>query len=128
MKRVEFDKNFETKVNLGDGLEKVRLVIFDDLEAAYKPLPLEYEKKIIEFLSKVEQWLPRVEERIDSDFSAEVEKQLMQIFILSEPAEEDLIFGLGFWVEEDIEHGRGAKISMNDLSILEYGLADIAFC
>lgn len=128
MSRIEFDKNLETKVNLGDGLEKVRLVISDDLDAAYQPLPLEYEKRIIEFLSKVDQWLPMVEERINSEFSAEVGSQLMQVFILSEPAEDDLIFGLGFRVEEDIEHGRGAKVSMNDLSIIAYGLADIAFC
>ena len=127
MSRIEFDEDFETYVNLGDGLEEVCLVMSDDLDAAYQPLPLEYEKRIIDFLSKVDQWLPMVEERIDSEFSAEVESELMQVFILSEPVEDDLIFGLDFRVEEDIEHGRGAKVSMNDLSIIEYGLADIAF-
>lgn len=35
-------KNFETSINLGDEQEKVTLVISDDLEAAYEPLPEDY--------------------------------------------------------------------------------------
>ncbi|MBG9987798.1 hypothetical protein HZY88_02245 [Aerococcaceae bacterium DSM 111176] len=120
-------KNFETSINLGDEQEKVTLVISDDLEAAYEPLPEDYEKKIVHFLDNIDQWLPQVVARIDSEFDKQVEKKLTNIFILSEPDEDDLIFGVSFWIAEDTEHGRGAKISMNNNQLIEYGHAEDAF-
>ena len=37
------------------------------------------------------------------------------------------IVGLMFRVEQDVEHGRGMKISINSMEIIDYGLADVAF-
>lgn len=79
------------------------------------------------FLDNIDQWLPQVVARIDSEFDKQVEKKLTNIFILSEPDEDDLIFGVSFWIAEDTEHGRGAKISMNNNQLIEYGHAEDAF-
>lgn len=63
----------------------------------------------------------RIKEELPS-----AEGQLLRINILSELDEEDLVFGLQFWVSEDIEHGRGMKIRRSDFTIIDYGNADVA--
>lgn len=52
----------------------------------------------------------------------------MAIYLLSEQTDADFIFGLLFGVKADSEHGRGMKLRLDPLEILDYGLADVAFC
>lgn len=54
--------------------------------------------------------------------------QLMAIYLLSEQTSSDLIFGLLFRVDAEVEHGRGMKISLEEMTIIDYGDADRAFC
>ena len=49
-------------------------------------------------------------------------------YILTEPNENPLTFGLQFRVLSDVEHGRGMKIEADTMNIIDYGLADVAFC
>ena len=49
----------------------------------------------------------------------------MNIYILSEEDNKNTIFGLLYRIEEDVEHGRGIKIT-DDMKIIEYGIGDIA--
>ena len=54
--------------------------------------------------------------------------QLMAIYLLSEQISSDFIFGLLFKVDTEVEHGRGMKISLEGMTIIDYGDADRAFC
>lgn len=54
--------------------------------------------------------------------------QLMAIYLLSEQTSSDLIFGLLFRVDAEVEHGRGMKISLEEMIIIDYGDTDRAFC
>ena len=54
--------------------------------------------------------------------------QLMVIYLLSEQTSSDFIFGLLFRVDAEVEHGRGMKISLEEMAIIDYGDADRAFC
>ncbi len=64
-------------------------------------------------------------ERINKEFSKDIASQLMNIYILSEEDNKNTIYGLLYRIEEDVEHGRGIKIT-DDMKIIEYGIGDIA--
>lgn len=109
--------------------KKVSLCFSDELEfiSNLPRLPLDYEKRIIEFLEKHDIWYKYVVDRMEKEFNSKAIYELTNIYILSEPQAKNLVFGLGFWVSEDIEHGRGIKIEVLDdgFKILEYGLFEI---
>ena len=65
--------------------------------------------------------------KIQEEFLGLAHARLLSIFILSEQRDVDLIFGLEFGLREDSEHGRGFKLSLNSLEILEYGLGEVAY-
>ena len=54
--------------------------------------------------------------------------QLMAIYLLSEQTSSDFIFGLLYRVDAGVEYGRGMKISLEEMTIIDYGDADRAFC
>ena len=72
-------------------------------------------------------WYPTALEKIQEEFLGLAHARLLSIFILSEQRDVDLIFGLEFGLREDSEHGRGFKLSLNSLEILEYGLGEVAY-
>ena len=51
----------------------------------------------------------------------------MEIFILSEQNSNEMIYGVLFNVDGDREHGRGMKIRGEDLSVIEFGLSEVAY-
>lgn len=129
MKELIFNEenDFSTLIRLENSEKKIYLTISDDLDSAYEPIKPETQQRIWRFIDQSPVWLPMAEEKIRSEFMTNVEIKFLSIYILSELWEEDLVYGLQFWVSEDIEHGRGLKLRENDFSIIDYGLAEVAF-
>ena len=86
----------------------------------------DYKEKIIHMLRLSAYWYELAEKRIFSELS--MMGQLMAIYPLSEQTSSDFIFGLLFRVDAEVEHGRGMKISIEGMPIIDYGDADRAFC
>jgi len=133
---IEFDENSEMVVFSEYLNKKIRLCISDDLEASVEELTDEYKEKIAYFVNSISQWYSAVCNSIIS-WSKDTYKidahlqdiELMCIFVLFEQNADEL-FGLGFRVEFDVEHGCGIKIKVNDgkYDIIEVGTGDVAFC
>ncbi len=133
---IKFDDNFEMGVFSEYLNKEIRLCILDDLEASVEELTDEYKEKIAYFVNSISQWYSAVCNSIIS-WSKDTYKidahlqdiELMCIFVLFEQNADEL-FGLGFRVEFDIEHGCGIKIKVNDgkYDIIEVGTGDVAFC
>jgi len=133
---IKFDDNFEMEVFSEYLNKEIRLCILDDLEASVEELTDEYKEKIAYFVNSISQWYSAVCNSIIS-WSKDTYKidahlqdiELMCIFVLFEQNADEL-FGLGFRVEFDIEHGCGIKIKVNDgkYDIIEVGTGDVAFC
>ncbi|MBN6065166.1 hypothetical protein HYE66_01635 [Aggregatibacter actinomycetemcomitans] len=123
---IKFDSSLEMKVFISEQKDSVRLVISDDLALSEEEMSNEYKKKIIKMLESSAIWYRLAEERIFSEIS--MQGQLMAIYLLSEQNSADFVFGLLFRVEADIEHGRGMKVLFDDMKIIEYGDAEVAFC
>ncbi|ASY39865.1 hypothetical protein [Taylorella equigenitalis] len=116
---------FEMSIDIPQEENEIFLSISDDLESAYQEISKENQLRIWNFIERSDNWLALAKARIKVELpSAEV--QLLRINILSELDEEDLVFGIQFWVSEDREHGRGMKIRHSDLFIIDYGIADVA--
>lgn len=133
---IEFDENSEMVVFSEYLNKKIRLCISDDLEASVEKLTDEYKGKIACFVNNIPQWYGVVCNSIISwakdTYKIEAHLQdieLMCIFALFEQNADEL-FGLGFRVEFDVEHGCGVKIRANDgkYNIIEIGTGDVAFC
>lgn len=133
---IKFDDNFEMGVFSEYPNKEIRLCILDDLEASVEELTDEYKEKIAYFVNSISQWYSAVCNSIIS-WSKDTYKidahlqdiELMCIFVLFEQNADEL-FGLGFRVEFDVEHGCGIKIKVNDgkYDIIEVGTGDVAFC
>ena len=133
---IKFDDNFEMGVFSEYLNKEIRLCILDDLKASVEELTDEYKEKIVYFVNSISQWYSAVCNSIIS-WSKDTYKidahlqdiELMCIFVLFEQNADEL-FGLGFRVEFDVEHGCGIKIKVNDgkYDIIEVGTGDVAFC
>ena len=88
----------------------------------------EYKQKINLMLSQLDQILLEANQRLNKEFSETNNFRLLQIILLSEYSDPEFIVGLMFRVEQDVEHGRGMKISLEEMTIIDYGDADRAFC
>lgn len=123
---IKFNDDLEMKLFIPEQKDSIRLVISDDLALSEEVITNKYKEKIINMVRTSAYWYDLAEKRIFSEIS--MMGQLMAIYLLSEQSSSDFIFGLLFRVEADVEHGRGMKISLEDMKIIEYGEADIAFC
>ncbi|MBS9774667.1 MAG: hypothetical protein KGV59_05865 [Tenacibaculum sp.] len=130
---IVFDENYEmyfdTK-NFGE----ICLTIADFLYACEEELKTEYKTKILDFITKIDEWHKIATDKIISYAKSEYEKdvcykdiELINVFILFEQEEEGL-FGLEFNVNFDQEHGCGLKIKAKEFEIIEIGEGDVAFC
>ena len=86
----------------------------------------DYKEIIVHMLGSSAHWYELAEKRIFSELS--MMGQLMAIYLLSEQTSSDFSFGLLFRVDAEVEHGRGIKISLEEMAIIDYGDADRAFC
>ena len=106
--------------------DSIRLVLSDELALADEIMANDYKEKIVHMLGASAYWYELAEKRIFSELS--MMGQLMAIYLLSEQTSSDFIFGLLFRVDAEVEHGRGMKISLEEMTIIDYGDADRAFC
>ena len=106
--------------------DSIRLVLSDELALADEIMANDYKEKIVHMLGSSAYWHELAEKRIFSELS--MMGQLMAIYLLSEQTSSDCIFGLLFRVDAEVEHGRGMKISLEEMTIIDYGDADRAFC
>lgn len=122
-----FDQEMEMLLQIPEQEEELYLSVSDDLliyeEESMGPA---YKERILTMLSLSNQWYPLAQERLEADLAER--GRLMAIYLLSEQTDADFIFGLLFGVKADSEHGRGMKLRLDPLEILDYGLADVAFC
>ena len=78
--------DFETLVEIpGEG--QVRLILSDDLDAAYVPLSPEMTARIAEALEEAPEWLAVARERIREEFPDGEVPELTSVCVLSEPPE-----------------------------------------
>ncbi len=117
-----------------DEFGEICLTISDDLYACDEKLSIQYKTKISNFINEINTWHEIAINKIISyakDFyKLNINKndiELLNIYVLFEQNEEEL-FGVGFRVGFDEEHGCGLKIKGKRFEILEIGTADIAFC
>ncbi|QIM68350.1 hypothetical protein [Basfia succiniciproducens] len=122
---IMFSDNLEMYISIPEESHSINLVIADYLELAEQDLSVEYKQKIIKMIGQSGEWYSLGQNRIFDDLSEKGE--LMSIFLLSEQTEDEFVIGLLFRVEIDVEHGRGMKISLNSMSILKYGIGEVAF-
>lgn len=128
MNDFEFDDYLEAQVKVPGAVSEVILALPEDLDLAEISLSQDYLNSIQDFINSADLWLPKAEGAIKAELSAEISLRLVRIYVLSDQDETEMIFGLSFWVSADIEHGRGMKMAMQDFNIVEYGLAELAFC
>ena len=127
---LEFDEDYCVGVYISEQENEILLYLSDSL-AVIEELPNkpeDYKKSILNLLSKSYEWYSKAIERITNELINEKSIKLVCIYILTEPNEKPLTFGLQFRVSSDIEHGRGMKIETDNMDIIDYGLADVAFC
>lgn len=124
---VKFNSKLKMSVKVDQQPESVLLELSDSLAAAEQELELPYKQRIADFVNASGTWYRLAVEKIRKEDSQPGKMRLTQIFVLSEPSAEFMVFGLQFRVEIDIEHGRGMKLNGDTLQILEYGSADVAF-
>ena len=127
---LEFDKDYCTEVYITEEEDEILLYLSDSLAVIDElpDIPENYKQSIISLVSNSDKWYNRAIKKIKNELADEKKIKLMCIYILTEPNENPLIFGLDFRVSSDIEHGRGMKVETDTLKIIDYGLADVAFC
>lgn len=127
---LEFDEDYCVEVSISEEKDEVLLYLSDGLSVIDELpcFPKNYESSIIAFISNSDKWYSKAIKKISNELINETNIKLMCIYILSEPDEQPLIFGAQFRVSSDLEHGRGMKIRSDTMEIIEYGLADVAFC
>ena len=101
-----------------------RLEVIDELP----DIPKSYEKSIMTLISNSEKWYRQAIEKIEEELIDTTKIKLMCIYIGTEKKEEEGRGGGQFRVSSDVEHGRGMKVEDGTMNIIDYGLADIAFC
>ena len=126
LESIIFDDDLEMSVFIPEQQDSIRLVLSDELALADEVMSNDYKEKIVHMLGASAYWYELAEKRIFSELS--MMGQLMVIYLLSEQTSSDFIFGLLFRVDAEVEHGRGMKISLEEMAIIDYGDADRAFC
>lgn len=126
LESIIFDDDLEMSVFIPEQQDSIRLVLSDELALADEVMSNDYKEKIVHMLRASAYWYELAEKRIFSELS--MMGQLMVIYLLSEQTSSDFIFGLLFRVDAEVEHGRGMKISLEEMAIIDYGDADRAFC
>lgn len=127
IKEFHFDDDLEMVIHIPQQKDEVILAISDELDISTDNLTEEYKQKMNQMFSRLNQILLIANQRLNKEFSETNNFRLLQIILLSEYSEPEFIVGLMFRVEQDVEHGRGMKISINSMEIIDYGLADVAF-
>lgn len=127
---LEFDKDYCTEVYITEEEDEILLYLSDSLAVIDElpDIPENYKQSIISLVSNSDKWYNRAIKKIKNELADEKKIKLMCIHILTEPNENPLTFGLEFRVSSDIEHGRGMKVETDTMKIIDYGLADVAFC
>lgn len=127
---LEFDKDYCTEVYITEEEDEILLYLSDSLAVIDElpDIPENYKQSIISLVSNSDKWYNRAIKKIKNELADEKKIKLMCIYILTEPNENPLTFGLEFRVSSDIEHGRGMKVETDTMKIIDYGLADVAFC
>ena len=123
---IKFDDDLEMSVFIPEQHDSIRLFLSDELALADEVMANDYKEKIVHMLGSSAYWYELAEKRIFSELY--MMGQLMAIYLLSEQTSSDFIFGLLFRVDAEAEHGRGMKISLEEITIIDYGDADRAFC
>ena len=126
LEAIKFDDDLEMSVFIPEQQDSIRLVLSDELALADEVMANDYKEKIVHMLGLSAYWYELAEKRIFSELS--MTGQLMAIYLLSEQTSSDFIFGLLYRVDAEVEHGRGMKISIEEMTIIDYGDADRAFC
>lgn len=126
LEAIKFDDDLEMSVFIPEQQDSIRLVLSDELALADEVMANDYKEKIVHMLGLSAYWYELAEKRIFSELS--MMGQLMAIYLLSEQTSSDFIFGLLYRVDAGVEHGRGMKISLEEMTIIDYGDADRAFC
>ena len=126
LESIIFDDDLEMSVFIPEQQDSIRLVLSDELALADEVMSNDYKEKIVHMLRASAYWYELAEKRIFSELY--MMGQLMAIYLLSEQTSSDFIFGLLFRVDAEAEHGRGMKISLEEMTIIDYGDADRAFC
>ena len=126
LEAIIFDDDLEMSVSIPEQEDSIRLILSDELALADEVMANDYKEKIVHMLGSSAYWYELAEKRIFSELS--MMGQLMAIYLLSEQTSSDFIFGLLFRVDAEVEHGRGMKISLEGMTIFDYGDADRAFC
>ena len=124
---ILFKPNMTLLTNIAQQRDEFTLVLSDALEASEENLDASFRERIANFLNASGTWYPHCIDRIRQENNDVQEVKLMRAYIISEQVDYPIVFGLSFRVAFDIEHGRGLKISEDDLSVIEYGVADVAF-
>lgn len=127
---LEFDEDYCVEVSVSGEKNKILLYLSDSLSVIddLPDLPESYKDSIIFLISNSNEWYSKAIKKISNELVDEKNIKLMCIYILTEPDEQPLIFGAQFRVPSDEEHGRGMKFRSDSMEIIEYGLADVAFC
>lgn len=124
---VKFSSKRKMPVHLGQQAESILLELSDSLEAAEQELEPSYKQRIADFVNASDTWYPSAIDRLKAEENPPGKIRLLQIFVLSEPTAQSMVFGLEFRVAFDVDHGRGMKVDAGTLKILEYGHGEIAF-
>jgi len=127
---LHFDEDYCAGVYISEQENEILLYLSDDLDVIDKlpNISENYKYAITSLVSNSDKWYDYAIERIRSELAYEELITLVCIYILTEDSESPLIFGLQFRVSSDVEHGRGMKLRADTMEIIEYGLADVAFC
>ena len=123
---IKLDDDLEMSVFIPEQHDSIRLVLSNELALSDEVMSNDYKEKIVHMLGSSAYWYELAEKRIFSELS--MMGQLMAIYLLSEQISSDFIFGLLFRVDAEVEHGRGMKISLEEMTIIDYGDTDRAFC
>ena len=114
-------------VTIPEQEKSIMLTVSDSLMAYEEEISITYKKKIVEFLNLSSIWYSICIDRLRKDITTGTKYRLMEIFILSEQNSNEMIYGVLFNVDGDREHGRGMKIRGEDLSVIEFGLSEVAY-
>ena len=127
LNEINFNDDCSMIVTIPEQEKSIMLTVSDSLMAYEEEISITYKKKIVEFLNLSSIWYSICIDRLRKDIKTGTKYRLMEIFILSEQNSNEMIYGVLFNVDGDREHGRGMKIRGDDLSVIEFGLSEVAY-
>ncbi len=127
LNEINFNDDCSMIVTIPEQEKSIMLTVSDSLMAYEEEISITYKKKIVEFLNLSSIWYSICIDRLRKDITTGTKYRLMEIFILSEQNSNEMIYGVLFNVDGDREHGRGMKIRGEDLSVIEFGLSEVAY-